>query len=584
MKMETFRAPIGAPPASEIHPTTCVSGSVMSVIEIKRNPSRRVAERARAAVVGAIGTILATGAAMAQSAPVTTSSGWVQGNSADANGITSFLGIPYAAPPVGALRWHAPQPAAAWSGVKQTTAYGNSCYSSNLSVPNPSQSEDCLSLNIWTAAPRTTALKPVMVYIYGGGFQFGTSNNPELNGSHLATKDVVVVTFNYRTGVLGFLATPSLDAESGTSGMWGIQDQIAALTWVKQNILNFGGDPSRVTVFGESAGSHSIGILLASPLAAGLINGAIMESGAFWDSAQYGSIATHQEALALGNAFSANFSGQNLRSIDPGTLTAAAPFNNGQPITLISPSVDGRVLTAAPAAAFANGTSPRIPILAGWNAAEYYLFAGLQLPASTPAQFDGEAENLFGARCLPTFEALYPATSNAQAQASSLKLLDDQIIAEQTWEALALSRRSGAPTAYAYNFTYTSPYSPVASHTAEVPFVWGTTAAVHQVFAPTAPAATAADQQFSNIMMSYWTNFAHTGNPNGPGLPTWPAFTAPTSQVMDLNASPFGRANTDLSDFQFLAAYRGTDGRFPAAWRTLGVGSPDTYSNVVCGG
>ncbi len=551
----------------------------------KKRRSYRAPRYASTMLAAAIGALLAGGSARAQSAPVMTSSGWVQGNSADSNGITSFLGIPYAAPPVGPLRWHAPEAAPRWTGIHETTAYGNSCFSTLVGAPNPSQSEDCLSLNVWTPAPYAGARKPVMVYIYGGGFNFGTSNSRLLNGANLATRDVVVVTLNYRTGVLGFLATSGLDAESGTSGMWGIQDQIAALKWVKRNIARFGGDPSRVTLFGESAGAHSVGILLSSPQTRGLIDSAIMESGAFWDSAEYGSIATHQEALTLGAAFSAKFPGQDLRSVDAATLTAADPFGLGNPpVTVISPSVDGNVLQVAPAKAFADGTVPNIPMLAGWNASEYFLFQPLALPASPPIYFDAAAQLLFGSRCLPQFEALFPATTAAQAQASAFKLDSDMIIAEQTWQALTLSRHPGSARAYAYNFTYTSPYSPIASHTAEIAFVWGTTAAVHEVFAPTAPAATAADQQFSDIMMSYWTNFAHRGNPNGPGLPVWPAFTGVDSPVMDLNASPFARANTDESDFKFLAAYRGANGRFPAAWRTLGIGSPDQYRNVDCGG
>lgn len=250
--------------------------------------------------------------------------------------------------------------------MRQTTSYGNSCFSGFLSAPNPSQSEDCLTVNVWTPAPRRGARKAVMVYIYGGGFQFGTSNTPTLDGTNLAARDVVVVTLNYRLGPLGFLATPQLNQESGTSGMWGVQDQIAALRWVKRNIANFGGDPDRVTVFGESAGAHAIGILLASPQVRGLIDGAILESGAFWENVEYGSLATHQEALGLGSAFAAKFPGQDLRAVDPATITATAPFVFADfPLMLLSPSVDGEVLQAASAEAFKRGQVPNVPLLGG---------------------------------------------------------------------------------------------------------------------------------------------------------------------------------------------------------------------------
>ncbi len=531
------------------------------------------------ACVGIV-TILSMAAAQAQVTPVVTTSGLVQGNPADENGVSSFKGIPYAAPPVGRLRWHAPEPAPRWSGVRPARAYGHSCFSAWL--PNPSQSEDCLTVNIWTPALNAKAMKPVLVYIYGGGFEFGTSANPTLDGSHLATHDVVVVTFNYRTGVLGFLATTALDREFGTSGNWGLMDQLAALRWVKQNIAAFGGDPSRVTVFGESAGAHSIGILLASPKARGLIDGAILESGAFWEGGAYGSIATHREALALGASFTQKFPGKDLRAIDPATLNAAAPFVFADdPTFLISPSIDGNVIPTSPMQTFAAGQALNVPMLAGWNAAEYLPFTAFALPHSTPQAFDQAAASLFGSRCLSEFKALYPATNNAQARASALKLDGDLIIAEQTWEALKLSRHSRSPNAYAYNFTYTSPYSPMASHAAEIPFVWGTTSVTRQFFAPKAPPAGPADQHISSLMMAYWTNFAHHGDPNGPGLPLWPVFKGVGSQVMDLKTSAAARANTDEDRFLFIASYR-HNGRLPAAWRNLGA-PKDEYPGLGCG-
>jgi len=248
-----------------------------------RAPARIASTLALAAATVAI---LATGAAQAQSIPVMTTSGDVQGNSPDMNEVTSFKGVPYAAPPVGPLRWRAPQPAPQHDRVLATMAYGNACVAAfrtqGAPAPSPPQSEDCLTLNVWTPALPVRASdtpKPVMLWIHGGGFEFGSSASATYDGSVLAAQGVVVVSINYRLGVFGFLATPQLDGESATSGMWGLLDQIAALQWVQQNIANFGGDPNRVTVFGESAGAHAVGMLLASPKTRGLINGARLLSG-----------------------------------------------------------------------------------------------------------------------------------------------------------------------------------------------------------------------------------------------------------------------------------------------------------------
>jgi len=523
--------------------------------------------------------VLAAGAAHAQSPPVLTTLGYVQGNSADSNGVTSFKGIPFAAPPVGPLRWRAPQPAPHYSGVLSTRAYGATCLAAFQ--PSPTQSEDCLTANVWTPDITPATLKPVMVWIYGGGFQYGSSDTAVLDGSHLANDDVVVVTFNYRVGVMGFLATSQLDAESGTSGNWGLLDSLAALKWVKANIANFGGDPNRVTIFGESAGAHSVGMLLASPLTRGLVNGAIMESGAFWDS-DHGSIGTHTEKLALGAALAAKFPDQDLRSIDGQAVNAAAQWDpkTDPSITAFSPSVDGNVLRVSPGEAFARGQELNVPLMGGWNTAEYFPFTALFAPTyPDAAALDSAAATWFGNRCLPQFEAVYPATTPAETMASSNLLAGDTIISEQTWEALAIPQRPGTAKRFAYHFTYTSPYSPSAIHTSEVPFVWGSL--TPEALAPAATPS-AADRQLSAEMMSYWTNFAHKGDPNGPGLPAWPAFTGLGGSVMQLDStSPAAGPNTDEGRFAFLASYR-SHGRMPADWRTMGVPG-DTYPGVGCG-
>lgn len=234
---------------------------------------------------------------------VTIAAGRIVGNPADASGIVSFKGIPFAAPPVGNLRWREPQPVQGWSATRDATQFGPSCWSATPyggPILTANVSEDCLYLNIWSGAQTHSAKLPVMVWFHGGGFQFDTGSDPEFDGTSLAKKGVVLVTVNYRQGVFGFLSRPDLDVESRghQSGMYGIEDQIAALHWVKDNISAFGGNPGNVTIFGESAGAHAVGMLMSSPLATGLFQKGIGESGAFWES----EMKSHSQAQAFGAA------------------------------------------------------------------------------------------------------------------------------------------------------------------------------------------------------------------------------------------------------------------------------------------
>ncbi len=483
----------------------------------------------------------------------------------------SFKGVAYAAPPVGALRWRPPQPAPSIVGVQSATQFGNVCISATPVSPDTSdetyqQSEDCLTLNVWTPEISSSAAKPVMVWIHGGGFEFGSSADPTYDGSLLATHDVVVVSMNYRLGVFGFLASPQLDAESGSSGAWGFEDQIAALQWVHRNIRQFGGDPSRITIFGESAGSHSVGILLASPKARGLFKGAILESGAFWDT-DHGSIDSHAEALAKGTTLAAMFPGQDLRTVPAAAINAATPYNDlsDPAITNFAPSIDGQVLTAAPGSLFVRGKEADVPVLGGWNASEFSAFPAQALLAAPAQVFYEGAARYFGQNAIPTLMTLYPEQDATNAEASSLLLDGDLMIAQQTWSGLSLHARKHP--VYAYHFTYTSPLSPIAGHTDEVPFVFGT------MTSSTVPGISVSpdDLRISQTMMSYWTNFAHNGNPNGPGLPNWPLYQGSEPAVMLLDADPAATLNPDLQRFQFIESYRKA-GTLPHAWRTIGNG------------
>ncbi|WP_375428958.1 carboxylesterase/lipase family protein [uncultured Sphingomonas sp.] len=493
----------------------------------------------------------------------------------DERGVLAFKGIPYAAAPVGPLRWRAPQPTPASSADIDATRFGARCLSAwtNDPAPGPPRSEDCLKLNVWTAAGRTAEKRPVMVWIHGGGFQFGSSAEPSSDGSRLAEKGVVVVSINYRVGVFGFMAHPDLDRE-GPSGNYGLQDQIAALRWVKLNVAAFGGDPANVTVFGESAGAHAIGLLLASPLAKGLIHKAIGQSGAFWDS-EHGSLATRDEARRRGVALAATLRARSLtdlREVPADRLNAAADwdFTKDPGTTAFSPSIDGYVVPQAPASRYAAGKQLRVPLMAGWNSAEDLPFRARALPHSSASVFREAAAEQFGRDRLADFFAHYPAASDQQAKSSANALVGDLVISQQVWEWLSLHKASGRAPVYGYRFSYTSPYVPVASHAVDPPFVFGTLTPQRIVGSTTPPGE--ADRALSDQMMSYWVNFATHGDPNGPGLPRWPVFGT-NSEVLEIGSALAIKIPAEAARLRFLSSYR-RYGALPTRWRTLPKAGP----------
>ena len=494
--------------------------------------------------------------------------GMVRGAARDAGGVLAYKGIPYAAPPVGDLRWRAPQPVRAWEGVQDRTQFSNRCLSAleNDPEPGPPRSEDCLSLTVWTAATQADEKRPVMVWIHGGGFQFGSSSSRVSDGTQLARKGVVVVSLNYRVGVLGFLAHPDLDAE-GPSGDYGLQDQIAALRWVQVNIARFGGNPGNVTIFGESAGAHAIGILMASPPAKGLFHKAIGESGAFWDG-RNGALESYDEAHQRGVAFTQHVGAPSigaLRAMPAETLNAAAMWNftMNPVVTAFSPNVDRYVVPEVPATRFERGEQMRIPLLAGWNAAEDFPFRAFDLPHATAQQFRAAAEQIFGKGRMSEFLKLYPAGTDAEANVSADELTADIVIGEQVWTWLELQRRLGGVPVYGYKFTHTSPYVPIASHLVEVPFVFGTLTPQFVLGAKAPPSD--ADRQLSAAMMDYWVNFAAKGDPNGLGLPQWPAYGS-NSEVLELGTMIRAVITPQLDRFRFIASFRNS-GVFPRKWR-----------------
>jgi para-nitrobenzyl esterase len=464
-------------------------------------------------------------------AQVKTVSGALEGTTADGGRLRVFKGVPYAAPPVGALRWRAPQPVSAWTGVRKADAFGAQCHQppifGDIVFDRPA-SEDCLYLNLWTPAKDAAAALPVMVWIHGGGYQAGASHEPRHDGQRLANKGVVLVTINYRLGVFGFFAHPALskDDPRGASGNYGVLDMIAALQWIRDNIAAFGGDPGNVTIFGESAGSFAVSTLMAAPQARGLFHKVIGESGAPFGPTL--SLAPRQAAEGNGEKFASTLAATTadaLRATPAEAVLAAAA--KWQP--WFSPSVDGVVLAEPVAETFAAGRQAKVPLLAGWNADEAR--AGVVLGKETPtaASFTEQTRKRFG----PAADMLlqvYPARTDAEALESAASLAGDLFIGYGTWKWIEAHRATGDAPVYRYLFARKIPVPaghlqngrPAtagdigARHAGEIEYVFGTLDSVKGV------PWTDADRTLSEAIGRYWTNFARTGDPNGEGLPAWP--------------------------------------------------------------
>jgi para-nitrobenzyl esterase len=484
--------------------------------------------------------------------PVRIQSGWVQGTTRP--GLTVYRGIPFAAPPTGALRWRGPRPAASWGGVRRADHFAPACMQQGL--PPQSVSEDCLYLNVWTPARSARAALPVMVWIYGGGYMTGSTSTPVFNADHLARHGVVVVSIAYRGGPMGFLALPALSAESRhhVSGNYGLLDQIAALRWVRGNIAAFGGNPRRVTIFGESAGAISVSILAASPLARGLFQGAISESGGSFGPtrtppAPGENIQTLANAQREGTAFERELGARSLAQLRrlPAMTIQRAPAPHG----LFWPVLDGWVIRGDAYNRYREGRYNDTPILVGTNSDEGALFG---TPPSRQAYVQGVRERFgpFADRILER----YPA-SRAQWRQSSMNLMRDAGFAWHTWVWARLQARTGKSPVYVYYFDHVPPRPPNspwkgavgAVHSEEIMYVFQN---LDQD--PSLPWS-ATDRRISADMAAYWTNFAKHGDPNGPGLPHWPAFTDSKPAVMHFTDAPHVGPVPNLEDLKTLNAY-----------------------------
>lgn len=444
--------------------------------------------------------------------------GVVEGEQVDeASKLRIFRGIPYAAPPVGALRWCPPRAAAAWEGTRPAVEFGKACPQSPLIAflsgeTLPATSEDCLTVNVWTAAPNSDARQPVLVWIHGGGFVGGWADQKLYEGAPFAAQGIVFVSLNYRLGPLGFFAHPELSEESEheVSGNYGLLDQIAALRWVQRNIAAFGGDPAHVTIFGESAGATSVLALCASPLSAGLFHGAIAQST--WVADNFTPLAgAEEQGIGFAEILVTDPERRSLaalRALPPDRLwqTLGQRF---QPTAV----VDGWALTAPPEDVFAAGAQHDVPLITGTTADEGTAFLAL-FPDATAAAFRKRIEERFGAGSEDVL-ALYPVAKDADVPAQISRMITDDWFVRGT-RAMLNGMGQVESRAWQYVFTRANPKMPAlgAHHAVELP----------HVFAAVEESAPDADRELSRAMFGYWVNFAKTGDPNGAGLPSWPAW------------------------------------------------------------
>jgi para-nitrobenzyl esterase len=463
-------------------------------------------------------SITATAQQEVSTKSVTTNAGKASGIASADGSVKIFWGIPYAAPPIGNLRWKAPQPVHHWNGIRKCETLPASamqafprpfaCWSQEFITPSKPLSEDCLYLNVWTSAKRTSDKKPVIVWIHGGGFSSGSGTVPLYDGSEMARKGVVFVTINYRLGIFGFFAHPQLSAESPlkTSGNYGILDQIAALKWVKQNIAAFGGDPNNVTIAGQSAGAYSVCILMSSPKAKGLFNRAIGQSGGAFSKKDMliKPLASVEEGGKRAAESKGYTSIDQLRALSPDSLMKIAGF--------WSPAKDNIVVTQA-YNTFEDGKQNDVPLLVGWNGDDGVAFG---VPLSS-GKYKEMAQQQYG-KDAEDFLRHFPGDNDTEA-AKSQKLISQLSFgwSSYTWAKMAV--KTGKNKVFLYRFTHIPPGEPNfgAFHSAEFGYTLKT---LHHWTRP----FTDWDYKLSDIMSSYWVNFAKTGDPNGVGLPLWPGF------------------------------------------------------------
>ena len=502
--------------------------------------------------------------------------GVIEGNYDTKSGIQTYFGVPFAKPPVGELRWKTPQPLDNWTGVKATKEFGprpmQTVVFGDMNSRSNGVSEDCLYLNVWTPAKRNTKDLPVLVYFYGGGNVAGDGSEPRYDGESMSKKGIVVVTCNYRLNVFGNFAHPELSAESSYkgSGNYGYYDQLAALKWVQKNIAQFGGDPKKVTIAGESAGSISVSYQMASPLSKGLIAGAIGESGAGINPTM--APVTLAEAEKQGAEFAKNAGVPTLKQLRAlSTREVYEMYNEskrfGFPVVL-----DGNFLPKTLPQIFGAKEQAQVPLLVGWNSAEIPGMALMQGKAYTPENFIAKVKEVYPTD-FETVLKLYPHTTEKEVEISATALASDRFIVYSTWKWADLHRNNSTQPVYRYLYSklrpalvdqslasglaggtvkkdanFKAPEPVGAPHACEIEYCMGNLHLVKEY------AWTADDYKVSDTMLNYFANFIKTGNPNGESLPTWNPAKAgdATPDFININTETKGEKSQIEARYLFL--------------------------------
>ena len=486
-----------------------------------------------------------------------TKQGLIEGVVSADGKVRTYKGVPFAAAPVGALRWKPPQPAPAWTGVRPAIEYGprpmQGRIYDDMVFRDAGPSEDCLYLNIWIPEELPRTKLPVMVWIFGGGFNAGSTSEPRQDGGNLCKKGVIVVSMNYRLGIFGFMAHPELTQESEhqASGNYGLMDQIAALAWVRDNIAGFGGDPNNVTLFGESAGATSVSAVMASPQGRNLIHRAIGQSGSILENPPLKTLAD-AETLAvaftisrLGTSSLPALRAMSAREILDATLEAPRP--RFRPIT------DGFVLPASSLSLYSSGHQAHVPLLAGFTRDEGRYSSFFEGQPATLINYIAEAKKRFGTEA-DTFLKLYSAQTDAEARRAAQDYAGDRSTGNRVWKLLELHRSTGKAPVYRFRFDQTLPLTPgapldaepLAPHAADIEFVFRVLSARDLPWRPE-------DHELSELMASYWANFAKRGNPNGSGLPLWPQYNEASGfSVMHLGTPAQATPDADRARYEFI--------------------------------